>query len=160
LAAIREHGFQVLQVNFSVIDQRALDNGLFALAREMGIGIIGRTPLCFGFLTGQYSADTSFEAQDHRSNWPKEQLRRWADSIGLFQDMIRSHGCTPAQFALRFCLDCDALSTVIPGMLAIPHVEENLKSGEVAPLTADQRKQVAEIYRSHSFYDPSVKDGK
>ena len=44
-----------MQINFNLIDQRAIKNGLFAKCRKNNVAIIGRTPLCFGFLTGKYN---------------------------------------------------------------------------------------------------------
>jgi aryl-alcohol dehydrogenase-like predicted oxidoreductase len=160
LAAVEEFGFQVVQVNYNVIDQRARENGLFALAGRGKAGLIGRTPLCFGFLTGRLSGDTAFESLDHRANWPKEQLKRWADSVGLFQEIIRSRSWTPAQFALRFCLDFPALSTIIPGILSVEHAVENAGASDLPPLTEEERESAIRIYQANTFYDPSIKAAK
>ena len=51
LVAIKSYGFKSVQVNFNLIDQRAFDDGLFDLAVDDKVGVICRTPLCFGFLT-------------------------------------------------------------------------------------------------------------
>ena len=40
LVAIKKYGFPIIQVNFNMIDQRALDNGLFEIANQNNIGII------------------------------------------------------------------------------------------------------------------------
>ncbi|NBO70678.1 aldo/keto reductase, partial [bacterium] len=100
LILLNLYPFESVQVNFNLIDHRALDDGLFNKAIGDNIGIIARTPLCFGYLAGTLSGKKDFVGQDHRSNWPEEQLQRWAKAPGLFNDLIKKRGCTPAQFAL------------------------------------------------------------
>src|SRR5262249_29825951 len=65
LVAVSELGFQCVQANFSLVDQRALECGLFEACRLARAAVIARTPLCFGFLTGRYSAATAFATHDH-----------------------------------------------------------------------------------------------
>ena len=90
LIAIEQFNVKGIQVNFNLIDQRALDNGLFKKCEELGVGIIGRTPLCFGFLTGQYGANDNYDASDHRSLWSREQVDRWANAYKLFSKEFTS----------------------------------------------------------------------
>ena len=40
LIAIEKYGFSILQVNFNIIDQRALENGLFGIAKEKMVFIL------------------------------------------------------------------------------------------------------------------------
>ena len=78
LPAVRELGFECLQVNFNLLDQRAVANGLFDLCSERNVGVIVRTPLVFGFLTGRYSAAEDFDPSDHRRRWRPEKIVRWS----------------------------------------------------------------------------------
>lgn len=144
---------QVLEVNFNLIDHRALEIGLFDRAIEGKVGLVIRTPLTFGFLTGRIGGDRTFDGSDHRSNWPREQIRRWSDAHRRFSFLFDGTGRTPAQSALRFCLDFSAVSSVIPGMLTCEQVGENVQASEMPFLTADERGRIGDIYRSHEFYD-------
>lgn len=146
--AVSELGFQCVQANFSLVDQRALECGLFEACRLSGSAVIARTPLCFGFLTGRYSAATAFDAHDHRNRWPLEQRRRWADALGLFVKNQPS----PAQFALRFCLSYPEVASAIPGMLTPAHVQENGAAGDLGPLARREIAEIAAVYRQHSFF--------
>ena len=116
VTAILKYGFPAVQVNFNLIDHRAADCGLFDLAFLLGVGIIVRTPLCFGYLTGALQNDEKFSPSDHRCNWPEDQIQRWVSAPQVFASLSQNRGCTPSQFALRFCLDTVGISTVIPGM--------------------------------------------
>lgn len=152
LAAVTRFGIKCLQVNFNLLDQRAIENGLFDLCRERGVGVIVRTPLCFGFLTGQYSAGDHFDPADHRSRWSAAQRAKWAGAYRLFVSALQDpRGQTPAQFALRFCLSFPVVSTVIPGMLTTAHVDENIRASEFGGLLDSERGAIISIYRQQDF---------
>ncbi len=157
-AAIAAFDFSVIQVNFNLIDHRAIESGLLAAAADKGIGVIARTPLCFGYLSGKLTGEERFEnGPDHRANWPQDQLRRWAEAPGLFDGMIRRRGCTPAQFALLFCLAQPAVSTVIPGLMTTAEVEEDAAASALPPLSDEELAEISAIYDSRQFYDPVAK---
>ncbi len=156
MTAFERYGFPVVQVNFNLIDQRALECGLFALARERGTGIIGRTPLCFGYLSGKLKGDEAFAGIDHRRNWPTGQRKRWAEAPDLFSFLNNDgKGGTAAQLALRYCLDHPELSTVIPGMMSSAEVRENLEASGMSALGSDEMTRIRLVYESHEFYDRS-----
>lgn len=158
LIAIKQFGFKTIQVNFNMVDQRALEIGLFDKCAELGVGVIVRTPLCFGFLTGKYTANDKYDAADHRSRWHPEQIERWANAYKLFaSELIENKKQTNAQIALRFCLSYTAVSTTIPGMLTEEHVEENALCSELGPFSAVILERFNEIYQKHQFF---IKVGK
>jgi aryl-alcohol dehydrogenase-like predicted oxidoreductase len=153
LAAVREFGVDTLQVNFNMADQRARECGLFDLCATEGVGLIGRTPLCFGFLTGRYAADAAYDARDHRSRWSVAQRRAWtAAPQALTAAESRDGGETAAQQALRFSLSYPALSTVIPGMLAVAHVDENAAASDQGPLSDADRRRIEAAYAGQTFF--------
>lgn len=141
-----------IQVNFNLADQRARVNGLFDLCAEMKVGVIVRTPLCFGFLTGQYADAGLLPESDHRRRWSPGQIEVWHQASALFRKAVMDPpGQTPAQAALRFCLSYTAVSTVIPGMLTVSQVEENAVASEWGPLPTDALSDVQSIYAAHDF---------
>ncbi|MBI3044313.1 MAG: aldo/keto reductase [Betaproteobacteria bacterium] len=152
-AAAGRFGFACLQINFNLLDQRAAERGLFDLAAREGTGIIVRTPLCFGFLTGRYTARDPFHERDHRGRWSADQRERWASAPERFAALISElPGQSPAQFALRYCLSYTCVSTAIPGMLTASHVEENAGASALPPLDEAERARIAGIYRQSSFF--------
>jgi aryl-alcohol dehydrogenase-like predicted oxidoreductase len=157
MVAINDFGFRVIEVNFNLIDHRIIEAGLFDRAKVDPLGIIVRTPLTFGYLTGTLKGDENFQGIDHRTNWPKDQLKRWAAAPQLYSFLFEGKSRTPAQAALRFCLDFDEVSTVIPGMMKVGEVLENSAVSEMAPLSVEQMTQIQEIYNSNDFYDKTAK---
>ncbi len=145
--------FDCIQANFNLIDHRLLESGFLDSAIKEDIGIIARTPFVFGFLTGMYSDTTEFASGDHRLNWSKKQLRRWAESTRLFTSLCNVENCTSAQLALRFCLSYDGISTIIPGMVKCWEVEENVKSSCMGSLSAESISTIKGLYESKEFFE-------
>lgn len=142
-----------VQVNFNMLDQRARICGLFEECQRAGVGVIIRTPLCFGFLTGNLSENEEFGPLDHRAGWGREQLQRWASAPQTFSTLREKHpGETAAQFSLRYCLSFDCVSTVIPGMLTEQHVEENVKASSLGTMTREELNEIEKIYYGHEFF--------
>ena len=153
LALIEKYDFKSVQFNFNFLDQRALECGLFKKCGEKGVGIIARTPLCFGFLTGKYNSNNDFDDSDHRSSWSKEQIDCWANAYKLFAvELTKENQQTNAQLALRFCLSYPGLSTTIPGMLTEEHVVENVRSSDFEPFTPSELEQCKHIYGENEFF--------
>jgi aryl-alcohol dehydrogenase-like predicted oxidoreductase len=143
----------VIEVNFNLTDQRARQNGLLELCAQRQTGCIIRTPLCFGFLTGQYAEDAPFDAADHRRRWSTEQRRRWIEAGREFSAAVISHpDQTPAQVALRFCLSYPGISTVIPGMLTVEHVDDNAGASGLGALTPGELQRLERLYEQHTFF--------
>lgn len=162
MRAIDEFGFNIVEVNFNLIDQRALENGLFDRAGKDKLGLIIRTPLTFGYLTGKLRGDEQFQDTDHRANWPKYQLKRWAQAHQLFSFLFEGKMRTPAQVALRFCLDFEVVSTVIPGMINTREVLENVIASDMSSLTTQEMDLIMRIYKEKEseFYDRSFQKVK
>jgi aryl-alcohol dehydrogenase-like predicted oxidoreductase len=160
IIAIKKFKMPCIQVNFNLLDQRANQNGLFDLAKSTGTSIINRTPLVFGFLSGEISGNGNYSKHDHRSNYPKEQLTVWANSTNLFSFLHKDK--TAAQAALRFCLDFVEVSVVIPGMLNVEEVKENLVSSNIPPFSDEEHERIALIYKQHQneFYNTTLKGTK
>lgn len=143
----------VLQVNFNMLDIRALECGLFEAAQARDVGIIARTPLCFGFLSGAIHADTAFPPGDHRLGWKPEQIAVWCDGANRVLDAVpRPPGSTNTQAALRFCLSFPSVASVIPGMLRPDEADENAGASSLGPLPSEAIDAVISINRSQSFF--------
>lgn len=153
LASIAEFDAAVVQVNLNLVDQRAAQDGLLDLAAKRDVGVIARTPLCFGLLSGAVAPNTTFDPSDHRSLWPRAQIERWIEGSRIFVDAIADRERqTKAQVALRYCLSFPGLSSTIPGMLRRSEVEEDVKASDMGPLAPAELAEIARIYASQSFY--------
>jgi aryl-alcohol dehydrogenase-like predicted oxidoreductase len=153
IEALAEFEAPVVQANFNMMDVRALDSGLLAEAERRGAGFIGRTPLCFGFLSGTIGRDTAFPPGDHRLGWSQAQLDNWIDGASdLLQAVEAAPGTAGAQAALRFCLAFPAVSTIIPGILTPDEADQNAAASLAGPLPAATAEAVLAINRRRQFF--------
>jgi aryl-alcohol dehydrogenase-like predicted oxidoreductase len=153
IEALAEFEAPVVQANFNMMDVRALDSGLLAEAERRGAGFIGRTPLCFGFLSGTIGRDTAFPPGDHRLGWSQAQLDNWIDGASdLLQAVEATPGTAGAQAALRFCLAFPAVSTIIPGILTPDEADQNAAASLAGPLPAATAEAVLAINRRRQFF--------
>jgi aryl-alcohol dehydrogenase-like predicted oxidoreductase len=156
LKAIEFPGIATVQIIFNIFRQRPKDL-LFPLAQQRDIGILVRLPLSSGLLTGKITRNTVFAADDHRSfNRSGEQFDRGETFSGVdFEtaldavDEIRKRvpeGVSMANFALRWILDHQAVSCVIPGARNEQQVIQNAAASDLPPLKADQAAVLAKLY--------------
>src|SRR6185437_10955471 len=94
LEALTKFGAPVVQANFNMMDVRAIESGLLAEAAVRGVGVIGRTPLCFGFLSGTIARETAFPDGDHRLGWSRAQLDNWIDGAA---ELLATVGARPGR---------------------------------------------------------------
>jgi aryl-alcohol dehydrogenase-like predicted oxidoreductase len=115
--------------------------------------VIGRTPLCFGFLSGTITRATVFPEGDHRLGWSRAQLDNWIDGAReLLAALAAKPGREGAHAALRFCLAQPALSTTIPGILTAAEAEENASASSLGPLPPAAVAAVLDINRRRQFF--------
>ncbi len=152
IAALRECDVGVVQANFNMMDVRALDGLLGEIERRQA-GFIGRTPLCFGFLSGTISKDTEFPPGDHRLGWSRAQLDNWIDGAADLLAAVKAQpGRQGAESALRFCLSFPAISSVIPGILTPAEADMNAAASDRGSLPKAAVDAVLEINRTRQFF--------
>jgi aryl-alcohol dehydrogenase-like predicted oxidoreductase len=141
-----------VQVIYNIFDQAPEDN-LFPACERHDVGVIVRVPLDEGALTGKVTPDTVFEEGDFRDTYfageRKQQV--WESVQKIAADLEVPLERLP-EMALRFCLVPDAVSTVIPGMRSVRHVESNVAAGEAGPLSPAQVEKLRPHRWVHDWY--------
>jgi len=144
--------FQAVQANFNMLDIRALECGLMEKLDAVGAGFIARTPMSFGFLSGMLTGEEEFPPEDHRSRWPRDQIRLWAAGArDLHACCTESFDTPPYQVALRFCLSYSQVSTTIAGMLTPEEVVANAKASDAGPLSSDSCARIEALHKTRKF---------
>ena len=144
--------FQTVQANFNMLDIRVIQTGLLQKLKQFNVGLIARTPLAFGFLAGELNGEEAFSAQDHRSRWPREQIRLWAKGANdLFSCCEESRDSPAYQVALRFCLSYAEVATTIVGMLTPDEVLANVLTSEAGPLLQKSCSDVENLHKTSQF---------
>ncbi len=141
-----------VQVIYNIFEQRPAD-ALLPLCRRHQVGVIVRVPFDEGGLTGQLTTQTRFHPDDWRSEYFRgDRLHQTVEQVARLRAEVEGTSRSLAQTALKFCLAHPAVSTVIPGMRRVWHVEENCAVSDGSRLTATQLAQLREHAWSRNFY--------
>jgi len=153
---LEQDGLTSLQIIFNVFRQKPITT-LFERAQEKGVALIVRLPVASGLLTGKFTAEAKFPADDHRNfNRDGASFNVGETFAGLplakgveLVEGLRAfvpEGMTLSQFAMRWILDFPAVSVVIPGAKNAKQVAENCSASELSPLGDERHRQIAEFY--------------
>jgi aryl-alcohol dehydrogenase-like predicted oxidoreductase len=156
IKAIQYPQLQSVQIIFNIFRQRPAEL-FFELAKESQVAILARVPLASGLLTGKMTRQTTFPEDDHRNyNRQGEAFDKGETFSGVDYETglqvveeLRSlvpDGATMAQFALRWILMFEAVSTVIPGAKNRRQATDNAQAADLPPLSDQVMSQIKAIY--------------
>ncbi len=152
-------GCATLQVIFNLFRQKLVDE-LLPRAKAANVGILARVPLASGLLSGKFKSGHRFNDKDHRhfnadgqkfnvgetfAGVPFEQGVAFARKM---EEILKPDASSSmAQKALRWVLDHDAVSTVIPGATKLSQAESNAAASDLAPLGAATHQSLRDLYK-------------
>jgi aryl-alcohol dehydrogenase-like predicted oxidoreductase len=146
-----------LQIIFNLFRQKPI-NELFEAAKAKSVALIVRLPLASGLLSGKMTKQSYFPANDHRSYNRDGQFFNVGETFaGIpfetgvdLADELRQfvpEGMTMAQWAMRWILDFDAVTVIIPGASKPLQVTGNASASDLAPLGEDVHRQLNAFYQ-------------
>lgn len=123
-----------VQVIYNIFDQNPEDE-LFPACQDMDVAVIARVPFDEGTLTGTLTLESKWPEGDWRNSYfVAENLKSSIEHAERLKPLIPS-GMTMADMALRFILNNPVVSTIIPGMRKLEHVESNIAASDAGPLS-------------------------
>lgn len=144
-------GIDGLQICVSLLDPDPLLARL-ALLREHGVGVIARSVLKGGFLTGKYDAAARFaDPADQRSEWEPARIRTLAQQARAFDFLAEAAGSLHAA-AIAYPLSFPEVSTVILSCKSVAQVEANLGGESPAALPPAMLERIAQVQRALGVY--------
>jgi aryl-alcohol dehydrogenase-like predicted oxidoreductase len=144
-AAHAVHPIAAVQMEYSLFT-RDVEDGMLDACRELGVALVGYSPVGRGLLTGAVPTLEALAAGDFRRGLPRFSGDNLAANLRL-ADAVRvvaaELGATPAQTALAWLLAQDELVIPIPGTKRVGYLEENVAAGDIC-LSADQHARIGE----------------
>ncbi len=156
LTAIARPGTASVQIILNPLRRKPLEEVLPAAAAA-GVGIIARVPLASGLLSGRYTKDTVFAADDHRTyNRHGEAFDQGETFSGVDYETgveaaaefsgLAPDGATPAQTALRWIVQQPGVTSVIPGARSVAQARANASAAALPPLSEEMLDAVRDLY--------------
>lgn len=164
--AIEYDVVETVQIIFNPFRHRPAER-FFERAKANDVGIIARVPLASGLLADAFDGVEDFDEDDHRRSAAEggvdagigraggETFAGVPFEAGLKAvDDLRPYvpkEMSMAQFTLRWILDHDAVSTVIPGSTSPDHVEANAAPADLPELSHETHGAVRDVYEDHLY---------
>ena len=148
-----------IQIIFNMFRLKPAEE-LFEKAKDYNKAIIARVPLASGLLSGKFTKESRFSPADHR-NFNRDgkafdkgetfsgiEYNKGLQAVEELKEVLPKYS-TLAQYALRWILMFDAVSTVIPGASSPNQVIANAQASEILPFTRETMNQISEIYNKY-----------
>jgi aryl-alcohol dehydrogenase-like predicted oxidoreductase len=159
LKAIEYDNVTTVQIIFNMFRQRPAQL-FFNEAKKKQVGVIVRVPLASGMLTGKFNAFTDFAAGDHRQfNRNGEAFDKGETFSGIDYEKgiaavealkkIFPHQENLAPIALKWILQFDAVSCIIPGASNPAQVDSNISALNMPGISSTQLQAVQEVYDNY-----------
>jgi aryl-alcohol dehydrogenase-like predicted oxidoreductase len=156
LVCLQQQDCISLQIIFNIFRQKPIDT-IFEQCKKQDVALIIRLPVASGLLTGKLTKQSTFAESDHRNfnrdgqafnvgetfaGLPFEKGIELADQVKQFVP----REMTMAQFALRWILDFDAVSVIIPGASKPQQAIDNAKASDFPPLDKELHEKLKDFY--------------
>lgn len=157
LLCLEYPGVSTLQVIFNIFRQKPIKE-LFPVAKAKNVGILARVPLASGLLTGKFNVNQTFEEDDHRHfNRDGQEFNvgetfaglEFTKGVELSSELkwIAEGRGNMARAALKWILEHDTVSCVIPGFKTVNQVKDNLMALNVRGFSAEEMKELEKFYQ-------------
>mgnify|MGYP000898510711 CR=1 FL=1 len=153
---LQQDGLSSLQIIFNLFRQKPIET-LFDEAKQKQVALIIRLPLASGLLSGKLTKDSAFAATDHRHYNRDGQFfnvgetfagLEFEEGLALVEQLrpLVPEGMTMAEWAMRWILDFEAVTVVIPGATKVEQVSANAAVSNLLPLSHGLHEQLRAFY--------------
>lgn len=149
-----------IQVIFNIFRQKPLQE-LLPKAIEKQTGVLARVPLASGLLTGKFNNDHTFEENDHRyfnrngdafnvgETFAGLEFQRGVELSKGLQWIAKDRG-NMTRAALKWVMQNEAVTSIIPGFHSVEQVEDNLQAVSSRDFSQEEMEKL------QAFYDNEV----
>jgi aryl-alcohol dehydrogenase-like predicted oxidoreductase len=128
-----DKGAEVIELPYNLIHQIDLHR-LAGDAMVSGVGILARSVLAHGLLTGLWTKNRAFGSDDHRNErWTKIELERRVDQLGALRFLVRGDVQTLRGAAVRFVLANHLVSSAVLGPHSVVQLEQLVRETGAGP---------------------------
>ena len=140
-AALAEHKVPLLihQPRYNMFD-RHIEDGLFPVLDELGVGSIVFSPLAQGLLTNRYLNGVPADSRAAGGRWmtPETIDETYLERARALQAIAEARGQSLAQLALLWVLRVPEVTSALIGASSVAQLEDNLAALDGPALTEDE----------------------
>jgi aryl-alcohol dehydrogenase-like predicted oxidoreductase len=129
-----ERGADVLEMAYNCFFYRDVEEIALKLRTE-GIGLLARSILSYGLLSGHWSPEREFYPPDHRADrWNADELKRRIEQLDALRKVKGGPAPTVRSVAVRYVLDNERVSSAILGPKNVTQLDQLVReAGRMPP---------------------------
>ena len=152
LEAMERDNVSSIQTVYNILEQTP-GNELINKASEKNVGILVRVPDASGILTGKVKAETVIPSNDHRKDrklqWRQEALKK----VEQLRPIAERNGLTITEFAIKFILSKESISSVLPTVVSEEEVESFAIISDGNYIKSSDMKEIEDLYNTWPAYE-------
>ena len=158
--AVEKRNVATMQIIWNMLEQYPGNEQIAAAhALDAATGYMIRVPHSSGLLEGHYTAETTFEANDHRRHRPKSWL---IDGVAKVEQLrfLEKPGRTLGQAAIAWLLTEPRVMSVLPNIYNREQLHEFAAASDAPALNADELARISELVTANFGLPPSPSNFK
>ena len=152
LESMNKKNVSAVQTVYNILEQTP-GNELIETAEKKNVGILVRVPDASGILTGKVNADTKIDEKDHRSVRKGEWIRESLDKVKQLNPIASRNGLNMAEFAIKFILSKNAVSSVLPTVVSTEEIEMFAAMSDGKYLSSSDMREIKDMYNQWPQYE-------
>jgi aryl-alcohol dehydrogenase-like predicted oxidoreductase len=127
------HEADVIELAYNVFIAKDLHQIAGDLS-ESGVGVLARSVLAHGLLTGHWSPEREFYPGDHRADrWTRDELRKRLSQLDALRPAVGGPILTLRAAALRFVLSNQLVSSAVLGPRSVAQLDQLIREAGSGP---------------------------
>ncbi|MBC8716637.1 MULTISPECIES: aldo/keto reductase [Brucella/Ochrobactrum group] len=134
LDVAKQHGlprYETLQPLYNLYDRAAFEDGLEAICRDNGLGVISYFSLASGFLTGKYRSKDDLGQSARGQAVEKYLTDRGSRIIAALDQVARANDAKPAQIAIAWLIARPSITAPIASATRLTQLNELLDAAQI-----------------------------
>lgn len=156
MEAIQYPNVKSIQLVFNIFRHKPADF-FFKEAKKKNVAIIARGPLASGLLAGMINKDTKFAENDHRKynihgnafdigdTFSGVNFEKGLQAVEELKELL-PNGFSLSDLALKWILNHEEVSVVIPGAINKSQVEANVNVSKLEDISVDLMNNIKSVY--------------
>lgn len=156
MEAIQYPNVKSIQLVFNIFRHKPADF-FFKEAKKKNVAIIARGPLASGLLAGMINKDTKFAENDHRNynihgnafdigdTFSGVNFEKGLQAVEELKELL-PNGFSLSDLALKWILNHEEVSVVIPGAINKSQVEANVNVSKLEDISVDLMNNIKSVY--------------
>ncbi len=142
---VKEGRIDVVQVVYSLFNRETAS--FIAEVGSHDVGVVARESLANGFLTGAFTKDSVFPANNLNSRYSREEIAERVEQADRLSFLVRRDVTSMAAAAMRWVLDNADTSTVLSGAKCAEEIRQCAAASDAGSFTSEEMAKADQLHQ-------------